>query len=160
MKKIGLFLVLAAVSLTQSCMKCDHNFDRPKPHVTTDAVNASISENTTYSYTLPAMPKGSMSYVTTAPAHAGASTIVADANGNLIYSYTPMQNYTGNDVVVVTTSSEAPGGGPGMCNNNGGGHNCNHQGDDNTIITTINISVTSSSSVAAKPVATPKNIDF
>ena len=145
-------------------MKCDHDMARPHPQVTTQAITASVIENTSYSYTLTTMAKGSMSYVTTAAAH-GTSSIVADADGNLIYSYAPAQNYTGTDVVVVTTSDAGNSGcfgnsSPGVGNSNPGGHGCNHPAG-HTIVTTINFTVTAATiQAASKASGTTKTVYY
>ncbi len=147
MKKLVFAFAFAASSslFMQSCMKCDHDMDRNR--TTQQTVNATVSENTTYSYMLPMAAKGSMPVITADAAHASASTITADAYGNLEYHYTPAANYTGADVVVITTHDAAQQGGgcfggPGPGNCSPGGHGgCNHPGD-NATITTINLTVT------------------
>jgi hypothetical protein len=156
MKKLHFVFGLAIASLasTQSCMKCDHDMDRN--HVTQKTVNASIGENTTYSYMLPLAAKGSVPVITADAAHDSKSTITTDAYGNLEYNYTPATNYTGTDVVVITTHDAPQQGGcfgagnpppsPGNCNGGHGG--CNHP-DDNTTITTINLTVTPVANVTA-----------
>ena len=157
MKKIY-FVLFSAVALlsTQSCMKCDRDEHRA-PVVTKQTVDASVNENTAYSYTLPAMPGGSTSQITVAPAHAGSSVVTTDANGNNVYQYTPATNYAGADVVVITTQSDEGHGnsscfggpGPGNCGNHGG--NCGNH-NTQTVITTIDLTVTpvSSNVVTAK----------
>ncbi len=157
-------LTIASSLFMQSCMKCDHDMVRPRPQVTTQAITASVTENTKYSYTLTTIATGSMSYVTTAAAH-GTSSIVVDANGNLIYTYTPTQNYTGTDVAVVTTSDAGSSGcfgnnNPGVGNNNPGGHGCNHPAG-HAIVTTINFTVNAATIQAAnKASGTTKTVYY
>ena len=153
MRKVFSFLALAATSLllTQSCNKMSM---RDKPVTTTQTVNASISENAGYSYTLPAASTGSVSQITTSALHSSASAITTDANGNNVYNYTPAVNYSGTDVVVITTKTEEQHGGchggpGGMGNHVGNGSN--HDDDDNTTITTINLTVTPANQAISKP---------
>ena len=164
MKKISLVLALAVVSFTQSCRKCDRELKHPQPHVTNQTVNATIAENSSYTYTLPVLARPGISYITAAPAHAGSSTIAADANGNIAYQYTPAKNFTGTDVIIITTQDEKNSGGNPLSNYNPGagqgGHHCSHQGGDNTIVTTINVTVSHAADVVAKPVAQQKAIDL
>ena len=149
MKKLFSFLALASASmlLTQSCNKMRL---RDKPATTTQAVNATINENASYTYTLPATTKDGLPQISTSAGHAAVSNITADANGNYVYNYTPAANYSGSDVVVITTKTEEQhgnchGGPMGMGGNcNHGGNGCSHD-DDNTTITTINLTVTPAS---------------
>ncbi len=165
MKRLSIVfgLAIASTLFMQSCMKCDHDMDRN--HITQQTVNASIAENTTYSYILPMAAKGTAPVITAAAAHASASSITADANGNLEYHYTPAANYTGTDVVVITTHDAPPQGGcfgggnsmPSSGNCNSGGHGaCNHPGD-NTTITTITVTVTSAPEVTVTKQAVAVN---
>ena len=163
MKKVH-FLLLAAVVLlsAQSCRKCD--MDGRRPVVTNQSVDASINENTSYTYTLSTYPlpvaaNGPGVQVTTAPAHATLSTVTTDANGNLVYQYTPVANYVGSDVVVITSPAPPPGALPaGQANCNGGGHgNCNNSGQGCNhpaplVITTINLTINpaSTSTIATR----------
>ena len=144
-------------------MKCDHDMDRNR--TTQQTVNATINENTTYSYVLPMVAKGSVPVISTSAAHASASVITTDGNGNLEYRYTPATNYTGTDVVVITTH-DAPqqggcfGGGnmpaPPPGKGGGGQGHCNHPGD-NTTVTTIAITVNSSLDILPAKQSTTAN---
>ena len=153
MKKIYFALSLAAVSLmsTQSCIKCDQLMPRKNaPVVKEETVNATVVENTSYTYTLPA---GSTSEISSPATHAKASSVAVTANGDLVYQYTPVANYVGTDVVIVTAhlngSQQTSGGcfGSGVNSNSthhhGGGNCGNHNGnDEQTIVTTLHINVT------------------
>jgi len=162
MKKAGYLLAASfgLLLLTQSCRKCDR-FDRP-PITTTQAINATINENGAYSYVLPATDKNGISVISMAATHSAASTITTDVNGNHIYEYAPAQGYTGVDVVVITTHGvEAHtgcfgGGNQGGCNH-GGNH---HDNDDQTVVTTINFSITPASASASKITISSKIVDY
>ncbi len=162
MKKVH-FLLLVAIALlsAQSCRKCD--MDARRPVITNQSIDASINENTTYTYTLPVVTNGPGFQITTAPAHASLSTITIDPNGNLVYQYTPVANYIGSDIVVITSPATPPGalpGGPGNRNggglsnynnyNNYGGQGCNHPAP--LLITTINLTInpTSTSTISTR----------
>jgi hypothetical protein len=146
MRKVFSFPALAAMSLLfmQSCEKMDMH---DKGVTTTQTVNASISQNSSYTYTLPSSVGGSTSQISTPAAHSSVSTITTDINGNNSYHYTPAAGYAGNDIVVITTKTEEAHGGHGNCNHGGHGH---HDDDDNTTITTINLTVTSASVTTSK----------
>lgn len=161
MKKMYLALSLASVSLmfTQSCIKCDKLLPEHKtPVVRQETVNATVAENSSYSYTLPA--GDGASEITSSATHAKASYVISGTIGTNVYQYTPPANYVGTDVVVITThlhnaqntSGGCFGSGGGSTSHHGGGGNCgNHYGnDEQTIITTININVTPVSTLTAQ----------
>ena len=156
MNKAYYFLIISLTSLlfTQSCKKCDQ-FDKP-PVTTTQTVNATLSENTAYTYTLPATQKHVVSVISSQAAHSSVSLIATDANGNYIYQYTPASDYVGTDVVVITSqeAEEHHGG----CH--GGQSSNHHDKDDQTIITAINLTITAANSFVGKTFFAAKKIYY
>ena len=157
-----MYFIVAAAALAmswQSCRKCDMDGDRPK--IVSQTITASIAENSTYSYALPAPDSRSISEITGTAGHSSESFISTDVNGNKTYNYTPAANYYGTDVVVITTHGGCLPGGP-----NAGGHgNCNHGGghpggDRQTIITTINITITGSNAAVSKSATSARGVNF
>jgi hypothetical protein len=155
MRTVFYFLLAASILSTQACIKMDR---QDSPVTTTQMVDALVAQNVTYTYALPMSAKGSQSQISTPAAHASSSSITTDASGNAVYIYTPAGNFVGNDVVVITTKTEEQHG-CGHCGTFGGTGNCNHGGncgnhdDDKTTITTINLTVTASSTVVKQSVA-------
>jgi hypothetical protein len=101
-----LFATLALLAcFLPSCEKINYEEPVVVPVKTFRFVDAPIIKNTSYSYTLPDITK-STSYITMEASRFITSSISADANGNMIYQYTPETDYLGTDSVTITTAGE------------------------------------------------------
>lgn len=113
-------LMLTCLTVFESCKKSEDTATAA-PNQTTLSVE--LKANQSYTYTLPAT-KGKQSYrITQNSLHSSATTITADASGNMQLVYTPELNYTGSDAVALTT---AP---PDSCQGNRPPHHPDHQGE-------------------------------
>src|ERR1041384_8034399 len=110
----------------QSCTKPDEDI------TITQTVNARISANETYTYTLPANVSSHDFGITSPGNHASVSAIQKDVAGSLTYIYKPAPGFTGTDHIVISTIGENENEGEmhdGNCN--GDNHDCdNHDGDN------------------------------
>ncbi len=121
-----------------------------RPVTATQSVSATISQNASYTYSLPA-GREKTSAVSIPAQHSSMSVITTDANGNSVYNYKPAANYSGTDVVVITTKTQDTHSG---CHGGPGG-NCNHGNScgsnaEKTTITTINLTVTPTDQTVTK----------
>lgn len=108
MRKLLFLFVGITLILTQSCQK----FNLSKDILEKRSIAASIKANETYTFTLPVNAKDAADVsITTQASHFKVSEIVTNANGNLVYQYTPEQDYTGTDAVVITGKGSARLGG-------------------------------------------------
>src|ERR1017187_5320823 len=162
MKKVTLILALMStvMFLAPSCKKCDR--DQPQSQALTQTVTASINENTSYTFTVPASNNQSPFQIATQATNYTISQISATAAGAVVYQYTPAVNYVGNDLAVLSNVAGSgvipvtgPNGGCGQGGSNqGGGHQCNHGNDHDkddmsSMTITINITVMNTSRVTS-----------
>jgi|GEM_PF-2048778 len=101
MKKAALLLALASVVVIemQSCKK------EPSPKLpVAETHNIQLKANESYTFTL---PQAREEYrITTQGSHYTISEVGKDASGNMIYRYTPVQDYTGTDQVVLSNAKD------------------------------------------------------
>jgi hypothetical protein len=155
MKKITVILALMStvLFLAPSCKKCDRD---QQNQALTQTVTASINENTSYTFEVPASNNHNPFQIATQATNFKVSQIATTATGSVVYQYTPTLNYVGSDQVILSNESGPVMGTPppppnGSNNMNGGcGHNpppqCNHgncPGHDDSMSITINITVKS-----------------
>jgi len=88
-----------------SATACRKKEQPPKPPVQ-QTVNAELKTNEAYTFTLPKNKRDDAYEITVNPQHATVNQLGVDANGNRIYKYTPLTDYTGTDQVVVANDQE------------------------------------------------------
>jgi hypothetical protein len=123
MKKIaGLFIVLAALTIAQSCRKEDQG-----PTVS-HQINVSLKANESYSFQIPhAGDADDVMQIKKQAIHSSNSQVSPVANStNTLFEYTPAVDFTGSDEVVVA-SVEGTNGHHGHHNGQCNG-NKNHEG--------------------------------
>jgi hypothetical protein len=148
--------------LAPSCKKCDR--DQMQNQALTQTVTASIDENTSYTFEVPASNNHNPFQIATQAANFKVSQISTTASGGAVYQYTPALNFVGNDQVALTNLPAAavlpvtapnggcPQGGSNQCNQSN--HHCDHghdhdKDDMSSMTITINITVKSTTGVTS-----------
>lgn len=138
--KAILFTILSAFALfTQSCKK-----EEDGNKAITQNIDASITKNSTYTFTLPANTTNEAFKITTQASHFTISQQGVDASGAAIYQYQPSKDYVGTDNVTLASAEENHQGG-----NSGNHSGCqgHHDDDDNSVTINIHLTVTDVSTV-------------
>ncbi len=158
MKKITTIIALMStvLFLAPSCKKCDRDQNN---QVVTQTVNATIDENTNYTFSLPASNNSSVFQITSQAANYSASQLnTAAASGAVTYVYTPSKDFVGVNQIILSNaiaSSNGVSASPQNSGcNHGGGHQCNkgndHDADDMpSMVITVNITVKSTTTITS-----------
>lgn len=159
MKKIVFMCAFAGLVLASlvSCNKADR-----VPAIERQTVDASLKVNESYTFTLPASKEDAGYLISTQASNFRVSEIGLDATGeNMVYTYTPMIDFVGQDQVVISSPEENEGehhcthsstvsststtqGGNMMHHTNHHNFNHHHHGGEDQLEITINLTVVSS----------------
>jgi hypothetical protein len=103
---VALSFAFAALGLS-SCHKHDHVHPTRNVSWETTTVDSIISANHTLVMVLPDYMSEETPIISTEAKNASVSTLVKDSNtGNWVYTYTPITDYTGTDLVIFDSEED------------------------------------------------------
>lgn len=98
-------VILATASALVAGMASCKKEKMPKEAIT-ETVNVSLKTNESYQFVLPKNLRDDPYEITTQAKHAFISEVGTNTNGDRVFKYTPITDYTGTDMVVISNDQE------------------------------------------------------